>query len=227
MNYLSHFYVDHDPAKPHFNFGLMLPDMLGTAQRGWKPVNGREYSFDDIRASEIWQGFKRHLLGDGLFHNTSFFMGQTRYIRETFEKAGLIQPGLRLFFVAHVLLEIMLDRLIIKMHPEIPDLFYDHLDKVSEGTVSSFFSGLKEPVPGRLFHMLSRFKEYRYLYSYTEDERLFFALNRIMERAGQASYPEAVLPLFSETIALIEFTLLPLFEDFFSELRLQIAAAAA
>jgi hypothetical protein len=224
MNYLSHYYTDNDPGNPHFNFGLMLPDMLGAARRGWKPVNGRLYSFDDPEAELIWQGFQQHLRADSLFHNTAFFTTQTRSIRNILEQAGLVQPGLRLFFVAHVLLEIMLDRLIIKTHPHIPDRFYNDLDVVTEDTLSSFFTGMQSEIPERLFRILARFKEHKYLYSYVDDERLFFALNRIMERGGQVPYPDNMLPVFSMAITEIESALLPLFEDFFGMMRKELSA---
>lgn len=196
--------------------------MLGAAQRGWKPVNRKQYDFDDPEAFLIWQGFQQHLKADALFHNTEFFTGQTKNIRFVLERTGLVQPGLRLFFVAHVLLEILLDRIIIKKYPEIPDRFYNDLDVIGEDTVSSFFANMDSQVPDRLFRMLARFKEHRYLYSYVDDERLFFALNRIMERGGQIPYPDSVLPVFSMAVAEMESTLFPLFEEFFEMMRKEL-----
>jgi hypothetical protein len=225
MNYISHYYTDNDPADPYFNFGLMLPDMLGTVHRGWKPITGKQYHFNSKEGSQIWQGFQRHLLADSIFHNTDFFSSQTRYIRNVLEQAGLVQPGLRLFFVAHVLLEIMLDRLIIKTHPDIPDRFYNDLAAVDEQAIAGFFSGLLSQVPERLFHSLARFKEHKYLYSYAENEQLFFALNRIMERAGQTSYSDNALPAFSFAVAEIEATFLPIFDEFFKKMRQELQSS--
>lgn len=224
MNYISHYYTDNDPANPYFNFGLMLPDMLGTVHRGWKPMTGKEYHFASDKALHIWQGFQRHLLADSIFHNTDFFYSQTRYIRNVLETGGLVQPGLRLFFVAHVLLEMMLDRLIIKTHPEIPNRFYNDLETVEDSALESFFSGMQSPLPERLFHMLSRFKEHKYLYSYVDNERLFFALNRIMERGGQTIYPDNMLPAFSFAVAEIEAAFLPQFEELFAKMRRELQA---
>src|SRR5688500_11171065 len=107
MNYLSHYFLDAKPGEVHYNFGLVLPDMMGVAQKGWKPLQRNEQHIhpEVIKLSE---GITRHVKVDAVFHSSDFFKENSVSLRKALEKHGFSQEGTRLFFVAHVLLEFLL-----------------------------------------------------------------------------------------------------------------------
>jgi hypothetical protein len=193
MNYLTHFLVDHHAERPHYNFGLALPDLVNVSRRGWKPVtvsafekvNGKQ---DERHAAEIWEGYQQHIKADAAFHNTELFLSHSKRLRKEMEKYGLVQDGTRLFFVAHVLLEILMDRHIVKTRRDIPDLFYAHLDEITAEDLNAFFRLSGTPVPDRLHEFFGKFKNSRYLYGYAEDDGVFYSINRLLHRTGQPTF---------------------------------------
>ena len=195
MNYLTHYLIDQKEGKPNYNFGLALPDLINISKRGWRPVN-HNFPVADKNINDIWEGFQQHYAADAKFHNSEIFDANTRRIRLELEKAGLNQPGIKLFFVAHVMLEMMIDRHIILTRATIAQQFYADLEMVSNEDIHGFFHASGHPVPDRFFEFFNRFKESKYLYRYADDEGIFFALNRLLKRTGQPEFePEREKPL--------------------------------
>jgi hypothetical protein len=194
MNYLTHFLVDHQRDRPHYNFGLAMPDLVNVAKRGWKPVSTVGFEDGNARmngnknAAEIWNGYQQHIRADAFFHNTDLFNHHTKRLRKELEKFGLMQEGTRLFFVAHVLLEIMIDRHIVKTRRHIPDLFYQHLNEISEADIQNFFRISGTSVPDRFLEFFGKFKESKYLYGYEDDNGIFYSINRLLHRTKQPTF---------------------------------------
>jgi hypothetical protein len=66
---------------------------------------------------------------------------------------------------------------------------------------------------------LKRFQTHRYIYHYSNDEQLLFALNRIMQRARQQPFGDEVAPAFFAGLPHWEEKLSPKFEQIFFRLR--------
>jgi hypothetical protein len=188
MNYLTHFLIDHRPEEPYYNFGLALPDLVSISKRGWKPVSTDELLNGNPHAAKIWEGFQQHLKADAEFHNTELFNYHTRRLRKELEKAGLSQPGIRLFFVAHVLLEILIDRHIVKTRRHVPDLFYKHLGIIEDPQIKIFFEASGTETPERFLEFFGKFKDSQYLYGYEEDNGIYYSINRLLRRTNQPMF---------------------------------------
>jgi hypothetical protein len=188
MNYLTHFLIDHEKNRPLYNFGLALPDLINVAQRGWKPAKGNDLSIAPHDAKEIWSGFQQHLKADASFHNIPLFTSHSKRLRRELENAGLTEPGVRLFFAAHVLLEMLIDRHIVKTRRNIVDMFYENIEQVKEVQIESFFHASGTPIPAKFLEFFERFRESRYLFEYEKDKGLYYSLNRLLGRAKQPAY---------------------------------------
>jgi hypothetical protein len=189
---------------------------MGYSNRRWKPQRRNDFSGND-EILLIWEGIDRHIKADAHFHNSTFFKENTQSIRKILENHGLQDKGARLFFLAHIGLELLLDRLILKSYPGIADRFYSDLFALEHKTIQSALESGVNPDYGRFFEMFARFKEARYLYTYLEDDRLLFALNRIMGRASQPAmhedYQEKLKLAFLEAEALLSGVYLEFFEE--------------
>ena len=199
MNYLTHFLADHQKNRPLYNFGLALPDLLNVSKRGWKPDHSL-FPSENVAANEIWEGFKQHIASDAYFHNTALFTFQTKRLRKELEQIEPVTPGIRLFFVAHILLEMLLDRHILKTRPAIAGEFYENLDEVSEDDTNAFFAAAGIDTPERFFYFFGRFREAQYLYSYLEDNGIFKSVNRLLERTGQPRFPDEAENEFNKLV---------------------------
>lgn len=218
MNYLSHYFLDAQSEKPYHNFGLVLPDMMGSSTRGWKP-DFDNYIFSLSQHTELILGIKKHHLADAYFHSSAFFTSNTTQIRKIFEENNFTQAGTKLFFVAHIFLEFMLDRLILKNYYQSAIDFYNDLDEVENIVLNDFFTQHKTD-SARFFTFLENFRKHQYLFAYLDDERLYYALNRTLQRGKQQDFTDELLPQFSQNIIpKTEELLLPVYEEFFKNMR--------
>jgi len=188
MNYLTHFLVDHQKDRPLYNFGLVLPDLVSVSQRNWKPSKPGGFSNSNDAVKEIWAGYQQHLIADASFHNIPLFTVESRRLRVELEEAGLSAPGVRLFFAAHVLLEMLIDRHIVKTRRPMAESFYDQLNSVTEPEIIAFFEASGTPIPANFLEFFNRFRESKYLFEYEKNQGLFYSLNRLLGRAKQPSF---------------------------------------
>ncbi len=216
MNYLTHFLIDHKKDNPNYNFGLALPDLVNISKRGWR-AESQLFPVENENVNQIWEGYQQHFAADAQFHNSELFVKHSKRLRKEFEVHGLNQPGIRLFFVGHVLLEMLLDRHIIKTRREIADQFYEQLNLVNESDIESFFEFTGDKIPYSFLEFFGKFKNSRYLYSYAEDNGMFFALNRLLRRTGQPEFELDHEAAFNELIRREEIGMAKEIEDFFGK----------
>jgi len=219
MNYLTHYLVDHKKDKPLYNFGLALPDLVNVSQRGWKTSKENTFYTSSNHVKEIWEGYQQHLIADAAFHNIPLFTTHSKRIRMELEKAGLSAPGVRLFFAAHVLLEMLIDRHIVKTRKPMVDEFYNDINFVNEPVINSFFVESGTQMPPNFLEFFNRFRESKYLFEYEKDSGLFYSLNRLLGRAKQPAYTteeqrEAFYNLVHKEEAFLEGEI----EEFFTEM---------
>jgi hypothetical protein len=199
MNYLTHFLIDHKKDNPNYNFGLALPDLVNISRRGWR-AESQSFPVLNKNVNEIWNGYQQHFAADAQFHNSELFEKHSKRLRKEFEDQGLNQPGIRLFFVGHVLLEMLLDRHIVKTRRGIADMFYDQLNLVIYSDIESFFMAAGDTIPEKFLEFFERFKDSKYLYSYAENEGMFYALNRLLRRTGQPEFEPQHEAAFNDLI---------------------------
>lgn len=132
---------------------------------------------------DFLSGIEQHEKRDASWHNSEFFHEKTNAIKTILEKFGFTEGAYRPFFIAHVLLELGLDRQLLNMDPTTCEKMYNMLDEVDKGFVMNIFKSSE--LAEKMWHFHQRLTHYRYVFEYTEDDRFFYAINRLMERAAQ------------------------------------------
>jgi hypothetical protein len=199
LNYLSHFYTHHrnDDA---FNAGLILPDLARKWVRNFRTIAPGHNSF----FNSLTAGCLRHYEADQVFHRSSFF-GELNTsaleIIKSMDEANLVQ---RKWFIAHVVVEMMLDRAILKTEPAVADDFYASLDRLPLGEVGSFMQlhGCHDPVP--FLRAFRHFIHAQYIRHYTDNNSLMYSLGKIMQRAGLPEHTPDALSLLLRAILTFE-----------------------
>jgi hypothetical protein len=191
---------------------------MGNANRRWKPRRTND-EFSNQKSRALWEGIKQHLDTDKIFHNSDFFRIQTKDIRILLEKNGLKDKGIKLYFLAHIILELLLDRLILKSCPGIADRFYTDLILIEEDFIRAELDSCTIQDNSRFFEIFSRFKASRYLYHYLDDKRLLLSINRISERAKQSPMNNEMNKRMMSSILEAERNLQRLFPGFFEGMK--------
>jgi hypothetical protein len=134
VNYLSHFALDYTPDDlllPGFVAGVALPDMVR--------MRGEGYRLKGLAPGEesgLWEqgemsppldvqmeaGITRHHQVDAAWHNSAPFMEANRFMRMIC--AAFRLTPVRETFFCHIGAEMMLDRALLRLKPELVSFFY-------------------------------------------------------------------------------------------------------
>ena len=185
MNYLSHFHLDREKCTPNFTLGLMLPDLARN-----HPEENIRFRLPHLTKgnAEIKAGILRHLEVDELFHESPFFEKMMTAIKAKILAADFENVQKRIYALAHVWLEIMMDRALLHRDNSVGDEYYNQLTKVNEPDFVGFLivNGLSKK-PEKFWQRFCDFRERQYLRNYLNDDSLAWVFERIARQVGNPS----------------------------------------
>lgn len=208
MNYLSHYFTDYQPGRPHFNAGLILPDLLVRCNRKWRVRKLDLPEEAPLPVQELAMGCNQHQMRDHLFHTSPEFEGEADQLKMALRNNGFRKLPFRASFMGHIIIEMLLDRLLVHDHPELLSSFYGDLEQVADAELLAF--GRHADFNAAAFlPYYQRFLEARYLGSYVHNEQFIFALNRIFSRIGHPTIDGPLELVFVEILEATERNLKP------------------
>lgn len=179
LNFFAHYYFDHIPGEKEHNFGLSLPDFVRNFAKGKKLRPLADHVLQDVRYSMLAQGTQKHFTRDARFHGSEYFKATesslTALIKPVFQKLDIA----RYWFASHLLAEMMIDRVLMKKHPQLLDNYYTDLQTADTGTIAIFLGDLGMDDLSTFQERLGRFNSSQYLRQYVNDPALIYSLNRI------------------------------------------------
>jgi hypothetical protein len=180
MNFLSHFYFDKQVKDPLVVLGIVLPDLYKPATGGMKlhPERYLEEIKKDPQQISLLKGWRKHHIVDDFFHGSEFFTKHTKDIRIHLEDV-VFDKKVKRFAIAHVMLELIIDGLLIKNNQVSVDDFYARLLAADKVALEKFFqlNGIKDTK--KFFGFFEHFLKVQYAYDYQYNESIVFALSRI------------------------------------------------
>lgn len=194
MNFLSHYYLDHQIDDSLFIVGACTPDLLSIFDRRIKfkersvskRVQNREITAEQL---SFYQGVIRHFQVDKLFHASDFFHAETQQLGLDLREAFPNKEIQRSFFVAHILLELGLDRLLIQKDEGLLNQFYNHFERCTPQRIKKLTSWLAgDDALASYDAFLRKFTQDRHLYRYKDWSYIIYVLKRIMRRVGIFEY---------------------------------------
>ncbi len=187
MNFLSHYYLERHHPSPYRTVGALLPDLVqGFNSKLRKSVFNHGLP-DDVEHREIFEGIRRHYAADAAFHGSDFFGHYTALIHARLKESALPSVRFRTYFLAHVFLEMLLDRLLVKHYPQLCVELYRDLEAAEPGVLASYFSLIGKPgVYSEFFNNFSRFISGRFLHYYSDNEMFVKALLRVYQKVNPA-----------------------------------------
>ena len=204
MNYFAH--GRHVIDRPYVLAGTAVPDWLGMCGR---KARIRRSRLADGKG-DVATGIRSHLRQDAWFHRTRAFLevsGElTRELRGRND-----DPRLRAAFFGHVLTEMLLDAVLIADEPGCLDAYYDALDRVDAARVEEEVGAWVAAVPVGLARCIDRFRRYRFLASYPEDEGLRARVHGLAGRIG-IDPPRGLRAVIPAARRLVEFRAADLLE---------------
>ena len=222
MNFIAHFFLDKEHPQGLFAIGVATPDLLSiyNAELRIKKAHLKGLDSSGFSDDELFflEGIRRHFYADGVFHSSAFFFEETGYISdlliEFFPKTEI--P--RKFFIAHVLLELLMDKVIIQDNPGILELYYDHYQSTNGIRVKN----ITEKISGRKLPHYERFMEkftrQQYLQEYRRWDHIAFVLRRVLQRVNIHEHDFTFTAPFVQLMQTYENRLSSLYPDIFQEI---------
>ena len=204
VNYFAHGrgFIDD----PYFLAGTAVPDWLNVVNRRAKARSRLAEPFTsdgDARVAALANGILRHHHDDGWFHQSAAFAELSLEFTVTIRDMLEPDAGFRPSFLGHILVEILLDATLIQAEPQRLDDYYLALAKLDSDFVSRAVNRMVTQPVGMLSVFIQRFSDERFLYDYSDDEKLLFRLNHVMRRVRLPALP-------------------PMFQDFFASARTSV-----
>jgi hypothetical protein len=194
VNFLSHHVVARRiaPNSPDaFFVGNVLPDI---AQVRLKP--GADGPLND--------GIRLHLLSDRAFHSDAEFVGLCGVAGDLLRETPLSFPPRRVFFLAHVAVELALDSVLIRREPDLGDDLLTRIEPARDAALTALSRlrpDLVEAEQAGWTAHYDRFVEHRFVAKYGDVQQLVGSLVHLARRVG----PDVLADGKSDRVALAEF----------------------
>ncbi|OWY22779.1 hypothetical protein C7N43_02500 [Sphingobacteriales bacterium UPWRP_1] len=194
MNYLAHFYLDHTDPRPHFTAGAMLPDLGRSFGKGYRiqAIQLPPQTSTQPLLHEVNAGVARHHHADKFFHTSAFFRRHFELVKSNIYKANLQSIPKYTYFVAHVLLEMLIDRLLMKQHPQLCNHYYNALLQTNTAIIGNYMQlwGMQKKETRQFIGHFELFCTNKYLYHYQTNSGLLYGLERMYRRVMPGSFSE-------------------------------------
>jgi len=206
MNLLSHFYIDKDHPSAYFKLGLIFPDIYPHYNQNLrKAVESHRHL--SVEHDYFVQGIKRHHEVDKIFHNSPVFKMLNTAFKEALLNSALPQLHYRTYYLGHILVELLIDKQLIRGEKDLLNQFYTSLDEIDENTLHQYFIHINTvEKTSDFFSNFKRFRENRYLYYLNDNEKLIEALMRMYCRVNPATLTNSEKELLVNVTKVLENT---------------------
>ena len=203
MNYLSHYYFDRDEDNKYFNIGLILPDLARShiAKLRINPYKNITFTTNEIASMN--DGCNKHFASDRKFHNWMTFVDLTNKATDMIRESGDKDIN-RDYFITHIMVEILLDKILLDQNPTLADDFYAMIDSVEMDWILKFmrYAGLQDDELWKGQH--KRFMKAAFLKSYTSVENVVAAVEGVCANLGMIELNDDQRNLLIEICEAIE-----------------------
>lgn len=224
MNLVAHYYLDRDRVNSYFVVGAATPDLLSIYNSSLRIKARHLKKMSEDQAGRITPpflaGLYRHFFADGVFHLSPNFKEQTKRISNMLESYFPDLNIQRKFFIAHIMLELLIDKVLIDENPGILESYYGHFEALQpfRDLRKTSELALGNELPNYEFYM-KKFLRRKYLYEYAQFEHIAWVLRRILRRVGIRNNEYLQSSSFRQLMVDYEQELIPMKEAFFDEIR--------
>lgn len=190
MNYLSHYYVDRLPKDPYYATGLVLPDLVRTATPKYrvKAINSHATHTQilPVHFQSLQRGVNKHFEVDNHFHASYIFYNVQQNVKELVNATPFSPNINRKYFLAHIMVELLLDYFLIQQYPDLPKHFYQHITQANTTILTNFLSKQHKLPASATTAFATSFQHFistQYLHHYQKISGVVYALSRVYEYA--------------------------------------------
>ena len=181
---------------PYYLVGTAVPDWLTLIDRKVrvrKRLASEFLDHTDAPTRDLAGGIVQHHDDDGWFHDRAEFVQLNLELSIQLRDLLGADSGFRPHFVAHVVIEMLLDASLTERDQAKLDLYYEQISQVDPQVVEDVVNRIAPKSTNMLAWFVPRFIEEAYIYDYLDDERLMYRMNRILKRVKLGELPNVFL----------------------------------
>lgn len=203
MNYLSHFAINQKKqVSPQFHLGAALPDLMSAINRTLRfQENAVRAYIPHAHCQDVWHGVLNHFEADAAFHGSSFFVSCYEPIRELLKENISPQKNIRPFFLAHIVVEILLDHVLSSNDTSLASRYYRNLERIVVLTIQTDVDRYFGNATSEFTEIFDRFMRFKFLYEYDQIKKMHEPINRMLRRTRQDGFAEHEI---ADLIAILE-----------------------
>lgn len=191
MHFLSHYYTELPASDPLFVVGLAIPDLTPRFTKAYNLNIVKHTPYTSHALKQIHLGIVNHFEADKRFHGSPLFVQHITYAIQSFLQAGLSRERLRLSVIAHIAIEMMLDRKIIQQDATICTRYYSLIEQADEAILGGYFDGYKMELEKQNFLRSFQFyKQKKFLLLFNELENIVEGLSRVYSTVTKTPFSE-------------------------------------
>ena len=187
MNFIAHYYLEREHRRDWVVVGVSTPDLVSIYDRKARiKLNGlpADHEVLDPRKKDLLIGVRSHIEADKSFHSAPYFFEETTLLSGMLKEVIHPVEIKRTFFIAHILFELIIDKILVQKYPELLTEYYEHMENPLIEEIDAFTGWLlKQDLPG-YGTFFDRFVKRRYLEDYTEWKNIIYVLKRVMGRVN-------------------------------------------
>jgi hypothetical protein len=192
VNYLAHAWVLPPGASPDLVLGAALPDLLGAFDRRAPRLTWEAAArLEAAGARDLARGVRAHQVADACFHDLAAFREACDDLRPLTRALGEAGARVRGFFLAHLLVELLLDAELALRATGLAPGFYEAVagaDRTGAARVAAAAAGSPRDEAGWL-RFTDWFVEARFLLDYATDAGVVRRVDQVLGRVRQSLGP--------------------------------------
>jgi hypothetical protein len=189
MHFLSHYYTELPANNPLFVTGLLIPDLTPRFTKIYNSILVKHSPPTSPDLKQIHSGIVQHFKGDKWFHSSPRFLQHVSRATQAFIGEGLSREKLRLSVIAHLAVEMLIDRQIVLQKQGTCADYYGRISRADERVLTNYFDlfvlGEGKQNFLRTFQF---FKQKQFLFLFTELENIVVGLNRVYGMVTQTEF---------------------------------------
>lgn len=183
MHFLAHFNTHQQNIHPDFAFGLMVPDFIPGFTKLFNSTIAKSKEATPPQTAHFHAGLVQHFADDKIFHANEMFEIACKKLLQEMMHYSLNRNELRLSFLSHLLVEILLDRWLVEQQNNLPELFYAQLEQLNTKNIHLYFNSMELDMSSQQC-LLRRewFLQNRFLFELHNTEQLVQGVGRLYAR---------------------------------------------
>lgn len=191
MHFLAHYYTELPANNPLFVAALSIPDLTPKFTKTYNSFIVKHAPPTSPDLKQIHEGIVQHFGADKRFHHSPLFLKAVSNALQAFLDAGLSRENLRLSVIAHIAVEMLIDRQIMMANQGICEEFYGLLEQADEVVLNNYFDLFSLEAEKKKFLISFQFfKQKRFLFLFSELKNIVTGLDRVYGSVVKTAFTE-------------------------------------